>query len=138
MRSFIVASHGHFAGGLAHTIDLISGKQDTFHVLNAYEENVPVAEEVAGVLGKIDPDHELVILTDLVGGSVNQEFARIAAERPGTILLAGANVPLALQVATHPAKKPLTDEKIEKYIEQSRSQIVHVNRVDTALGDDDE
>lgn len=138
MRSFIVASHGRYAGGLAHTIDLISGKTGVFHVLDAYEENVPVAEEVSRILGTIDSDDELVILTDLVGGSVNQEFARVTAQRPGTTLIAGANVPLALQLATHPAGKPLTDEKIDKYIELSRSQIVHVNRIDTSLGEDDE
>ncbi|WP_080796537.1 PTS sugar transporter subunit IIA [Corynebacterium pacaense] len=138
MRSFIIASHGHFASGLAHTIELVSNKKEMFHVLDAYSENIPVADEVAAVMAEIDPDDELVILTDLLGGSVNQEFALVAQRRPNTTVIAGANVALALQLALHPERKPPTEERINTYIEQARKAIVHVNQVSTEMDDDDE
>lgn len=138
MRQIILASHGKMASGLAHTLQLIAGTSAPIHSLDAYSTNTPVADEVAAVLEPIGDDIELVILTDLIGGSVNQEFSKIIATRPRTTLISGMNLPLALSIALLPGDSPLDEATIRRCIADAQQGITYVNALDTSAGDDDE
>lgn len=138
MRRLVVASHGHFAGGLAHTLKLIAGQSTEVYPLNAYDTNTPIGDEVNTLLSRFDAHDEIVVLTDLLGGSVNQEFARVAKHRPGMVVISGANVPLAVGIAMLPTDSPLDGETIRGCIAEAKEGIVYVNDVQTSLGADDE
>ena len=76
-------------------------------------------------INNIDKDEQIIILTDLVGGSVNQECAKLLGEYK-IKLISGVNFPLLLYIALC-GKRQVTDEMIRNLIVEAKEQIVFVN-----------
>lgn len=81
MRQFIVASHAHFASGIVESIGLLSGERENVHALSMYVDgNEDLTKEAAAILDGFAADDEVVVCTDLFGGSVNNEFTKIGPD----------------------------------------------------------
>ena len=97
-----------------------------------------MSDEAAGrfmeCFAKFDPDDEVLVLTDILQGSVNQAFAPYMGEN--TFLVAGANVACALELAL--SSEPLTAPYIENVIEMARQSMRLMNTYRVADDDDDE
>ena len=80
----------------------------------------------------------MIVLTDLMAGSVNQKFMpRIA--RPHTHLLTGMNLSLAMALtAVESTDSYLTEERINQIVDEARNQVQYVNVALQALSEDDE
>ena len=92
MRQYIFASHAHFATGIKESTELLSGARDNVHDLSMFVDGrTDVAEEAAKLLATIDPADDVILCTDLFGGSVNNEFTKIVQTRPNTYLVANMN-----------------------------------------------
>ena len=130
MRKIVVASHSLLAQGFKDTLEFLTGKSDAVNAVCAYVndngEGLDAAVEAA--LSGTD-----VVLTDALGGSVNQRFSRFASDRIHVI--AGVNLPLAMTVAL---ARP--DEKLDfdALVDEARQQIVYVNGASSAECEDDE
>ena len=99
MRQFIVASHAHFASGIVESIGLLSGERENVHALSMYVDgNEDLVKEAAAILDGFAADDEVVVCTDLFGGSVNNEFTKIVQTRPNTHLVTNMNLPLLIQL----------------------------------------
>ncbi|MBH8397528.1 PTS sugar transporter subunit IIA, partial [Klebsiella pneumoniae] len=73
-REIILASHGKFASGILDSLELIYGKHHSITVFDCYtDENFDLAETVRQLFMRYK-DKEIIVLTDLFGGSVNNEF----------------------------------------------------------------
>ncbi|VTS86903.1 PTS permease [Enterococcus hirae] len=98
-RTIILASHGRFASGILDSLELIFGKTHSILALDCYgTETFDLAKSVQQLIN----DHqgqELIIITDLFGGSVNNEFLQYI-NRPNIYLIAGLNLPLLIEIAT--------------------------------------
>lgn len=131
MRKIVVASHSLLAQGFKDTLEFLTGKSDAVNAVCAYVndngEGLDAAVEAA--LSGTDE----VVLTDALGGSVNQRFSRFASDRIHVI--AGVNLPLAMTVAL---ARP--DEKLDfdALVDEARQQIVYVNGASSAECEDDE
>ena len=73
MRRIIVATHGKLAEGFMTSIKLIGGNTSNMVFLNAYVENTNIDEDIKEIM-KIPVDEEIIVCTDLLGGSINQKF----------------------------------------------------------------
>lgn len=133
MRHIILASHHRFAAGLADTIDFLGGPSD-LNVICAYIDETPLEDQVAEVFAKFDPDDEVLVLTDILQGSVNQRFAPYVNDH--VFLVAGVSVPLALELAL--ADEPLTCEDIEATLALARQSMRLVNTFEADVDEDDE
>ena len=122
MRKIVVASHSLLAQGFKDTLEFLTGKSDAVNAVCAY-----VNDNGEGL------DAAVVVLTDALGGSVNQRFSRFASDRIHVI--AGVNLPLAMTVAL---ARP--DEKLDfdALVNEARQQIVYVNGASSAECEDDE
>ena len=93
MRKIVVASHSLLAQGFKDTLEFLTGKSDAVNAVCAYVndngEGLDAAVEAA-----LSGTDEVVVLTDALGGSVNQRFSRFASDRIHVI--AGVNLPLAM------------------------------------------
>lgn len=72
MRKVILMSHGNLAEGILQSLEMIAGKQPQMLAISAYltpEENLE--ESIQTLLETTPADDELIIVTDLFGGSVN-------------------------------------------------------------------
>lgn len=133
MRHVIIASHHRFAEGLADTLEFIGGVEN-MRVVCAYVDETPLEEQAAEAFAAVAPEDEVLVLTDILQGSVNQAFAPYVGDH--VFLIAGVNVALCLELAL--SAEPLSVAAIDAAIEQARSAMVLVNTYATEVGEDDE
>lgn len=136
-RKLIFASHHQLAAGLKDTVDFITNGAADITAVCAYMDNQPVDNLVNAVMGKIDPTDDVIILTDMTAGSVNQKFFPYRT-RPHTHIISGMNLPLALGFAMEPAEQYLTDERVSALIREAQTAIVDVNALNLEADDEDE
>ena len=99
MRQFIIASHAHFAAGINESVSLLSGERDNVRTLSMYVDgNNDLAAAAAKMLDETPEGDDLVVCTDLFGGSVNNEFTSIVQRSPNTYLVTNMNLPLLIQL----------------------------------------
>lgn len=126
-RHYIFASHGTFARGILNSVELILGKQNNIHTLCAYiNEGEDLTEQVNNLIASFPAQDELVVLTDIFAGSVNNEFIRFI-QRPGFHLLAGLNLPLIIEmlIASQDEETPLL---ISESLANARQSIQYCNQ----------
>lgn len=126
-RHFILATHGTFAEGIASSIEIILGTQSNLHTLCAYVSgNDDITQTVATFLQRFAETDELIIITDIFGGSINNEFIKYLT-KPNIHLIAGLNLPLIIQLLTH-SKEPDITAIIDTAIKTSVDAIQYCNQ----------
>ncbi|GAA3995331.1 PTS sugar transporter subunit IIA [Mucilaginibacter dorajii] len=128
MRKFLIATHGAFAQGVRSSLDVIIGETENLFLIGAYlDQNISVEDELMPVLDQITDDDELIIFTDLLGGSVNNIMIREAL-RPNVHLVSGFNLPLLIEIILADADTPV-DEVIASAIINAKEQMAYVNKL---------
>lgn len=131
MRNFIIASHGTLAAGMYEACEIILGKQENVNILNAYVNSLfNLEESVKKMIEQYPEEEEIIVFTDLLGGSVNNEFARYILRR-NFHLFSGVN--LACVISGFMYKDLEIDEFIKRIKEAQNSSIVYCNEL--LLGD---
>lgn len=133
MRHVILASHHRFADGLKDTLEFIGGIENITAV-SAYVDETPLEETVSKIFSEIPAEDEVLVLTDIMQGSVNQAFAPYISDR--VFLVAGVNVACCLELALE--ADPLTPEFIRDTIVQASQQMVFMNECQVEECEDDE
>ena len=127
MRQYIFASHAHFATGIKESTELLSGARDNVHDLSMFVDGrTDVAEEAAKLLATFDPADDVIVCTDLFGGSVNNEFTKVVQTRPNTHLVTNMNLPLLIQLLFVSDSTPI-DEAIRQIVEADDTKVKYVN-----------
>mgnify|MGYP000114295054 CR=1 FL=1 len=87
MKQFLLASHGKFAEGILGSFQMILGDAPNITVLCAYtKENEETLEHtVKKIICERNRKEDLIVVTDVFGGSVNNEFMKYLNE-PGVYL----------------------------------------------------
>jgi mannose/fructose-specific phosphotransferase system component IIA len=128
MRKYLLATHGTFSSGIKTSLDLIIGEMEHVFIINAYADgNRSIEDELHTVLTHVQPEDELIIFTDLIGGSVTNQVLRYAL-RENTHVVSGMNLPLLIDVMLAPAETPV-EEVIETAINNAKGQLVYVNKL---------
>lgn len=98
MKRFVIATHGNFAAGILDSLELIMGKQENFEAFCAYRDGEnDIKERVRRLIESKKPDEDLIVVTDLFRGSVNNEFMGYT-DVPGVYVVAGMNLALLLEM----------------------------------------
>lgn len=97
MKQIVIAAHGCFASGLKSTIELILGPQQNLTALDCYLDDIPPKEKLAACIAQFPEKDDIILCTDLAGGSVNQLALPYAAQ-PNVHLITGCNVPTLLEL----------------------------------------
>lgn len=134
-RYIIIASHSNMAVGLKDTVNFVSGGMDNITAIVAYVDNKPIDDAINEAVSAVSEEDELVILTDMTGGSVNQKFFRFRS-RPHTHIVSGMNLPLAFGLAMEPADDYMTADQVRMIVENAKQEIKYIN--DISLDGDDE
>lgn len=140
MKRVIIASHHNMSEGLSETLRFImnhSQVSEDIIVVNAYvdEKETDITDRVAKLFDTFANDDEVLILTDMMGGSVTQKF--IPYLNDNVHMIAGVNLPLALGLLLT-IESDLTAENIIFNIEEAKKQIVYVNQLKMDVSADDE
>nr|WP_295922413.1 hypothetical protein [uncultured Dyadobacter sp.] len=136
MRKFLIATHGTFAGGIRSSLEMIIGQQEHVYLIQAYAEgNKGLDEELAALLAGLSDEDELVVFTDLLGGSVTNQVLRHAL-RENVHIVSGINLPLLVDVMLADPEEPVTGV-IAHAIQAAKDQMVYVNDLVSAQQPDD-
>ena len=128
MRKFLLATHGAFASGIKSSLEMITGENENVHIIGAYTEgNKPIESELNNILAGCQPGDELIIFTDIAGGSITSEILRLT-RMENVYVIAGMNLPLLLDIVLADPEIP-ADEIIESGISTAREQILFVSKL---------
>lgn len=138
MRRFIFASHHKLAYGLKDTVDFLTGATKTVYDINAYldDETKDIDTVVAELFASFDDEDEVVVLVDMMGGSVYQKFYPYMSDK--VHIICGMNLPMALSFVLAPEDECLTSEKVEQVLMDCKNQLVYVNKMTASVDEDDE
>lgn len=116
MLRIIITSHGKFCEEIKKTVEMFSGKIDNCFTLPLIEgQSIEDFEfEMDEIVKKIDEKDDLVILTDLRGGTPYNMGIKTLFGRDNTWVISGMNVPMVLSIAMRDE-----DENIEELISYS-------------------
>lgn len=136
-RVLVTASHYKMADGLKETLEFVSGGVQETVALSAYVDNQPIDQAVDALMNQFEADDEVIVLTDLTSGSVNQQFFKYR-NRPHTHIVSGMNLPLAFQIAMEPQDDYISIERMREIVEESRMEMKYVNDIVDDGDDEDE
>ena len=126
MRHILIATHGNFAKGILSSISIISGIQENISTINAYTESKNIDEALKIYFENKNKSDEIIVLTDIFGGSVNQAVIKYMNEK-NIFLITGFNLALLLEIITLDSEKNISEEILNKIIENSKQQLIYVN-----------
>lgn len=116
MLRLIITSHGKFCEEIKKTVEMFSGKIDNCFTLPLVEgQSIEDFEfEMDEIVKKFDENDDLVILTDLRGGTPYNMGIKTLFGRDNTWVISGMNVPMILSIAMRDE-----NENIEELISYS-------------------
>ncbi|KAF1297115.1 PTS fructose transporter subunit IIA [Enterococcus sp. JM4C] len=138
MNKIILASHGELSQGMKQTASMIIGDAGNIFAVSAFrDEDEPIKNQVENLLANIG-DENVYIMTDIFGGSVNNDLLQVQQLHPGIHLLAGMNLPLVISIATQISA--VSSEQMANIIEESRQGVIDCKQLLTtnmSIGGDD-
>lgn len=136
MLRFVFSSHFKMADGLKSTLEFLTQTEEKIYAISAYTTpDYDLEKEIKDLFDTFDKDDTVIVMTDVLAGSVNQKFYPYLGEK--VHLISGINAPLAMQLVLTP-ESAITKEYIEESIEMAKNTIVYVNTMQTEDDEDDE
>ena len=132
MIKLLLASHGDLAYGVYSSLKIIMGEQKNISTLCAYnEEDFDLKKEVWKIINDLKDDDKLIIVTDIFGGSVNNEFMN-NLYRDNLYLVSGLNLPLVMELMLIQDESNI-DSMIQNALETSIKTIKYCNPIIKAV-----
>lgn len=136
MVRYIFASHYRMADGLKETVEFLTSVKENLYTISAYvTEDYNIEEEIKKIFDGFQKDDKVVVMTDVLSGSVNQKFIPYMGEN--VFLITGINVPLAMELVLRP-EEFINKEQLSQSIEMAKETIQFVNEINANIDDDDE
>ena len=124
----LLVSHAYMAKGVKSSVELILGPQENLYAMSAYvDQDIPFEKEIKDFLSE-NTNEKIVILTDLLGGSVNNEILQLVANMENVILVTGMNLIMVMSVLL--ATDDTIHEQIDDIIDGSKNGILRCSQVD--------
>ncbi|MEA4874920.1 PTS sugar transporter subunit IIA [Anaerorhabdus sp.] len=120
MNYFVIATHSTYAEGLYNAIKFFKNDCDNVRYINAYVEDQEFEKCFRNTIEDIKQEN-LIIFTDMAGGSVNQVVTNISREYDYKIVT-GVNLPLLLELLFNP--NDLTIEDLRNSVENAKEQLM--------------
>ena len=128
MRRYLRASHGKMADGIRTTVEIIMGEQENLFCISAYTENCKdPMPEFQKVLGQY-PKDDIVIMTDLPGGSVNNQAMALMSESR-VYVVTGISLPLVIGILMSDMEED-TDKIIREAVAEAKEAMVDCEMVE--------
>ena len=122
---------------MADTIGMIVGEVSNLSTFVLERDDMdPISNQVRRELDGFDPADEVIICTDMVGSSVNNDMVGLLGDYPNVTLISGMNLPLVITLALD--EGPATEEELDEIIAQAAEGIKNCSKVLRAQEDDEE
>lgn len=121
MKHVLIATHGKMASGIRYTLEMITGEQPEITTIDAYVDAAVDVEKVFDAYFEERKGQRIFVMTDLMGGSVNQKLMQYAAKDKKITLITGINLPLLLQIIF--AGEDIDETELKQYVENARQEL---------------
>ncbi|MEZ0117756.1 UNVERIFIED_ORG: mannose/fructose-specific phosphotransferase system component IIA [Heyndrickxia coagulans] len=136
MRKVIVASHGGLSKGLLSTLSMLAGQNVAEKVvtysLNPSEDANDFAAEIEK---EMDSNFDYVILTDILGGSVDNALSKLLIH-DNVWLISGANLLMLLEIVL--SDQSNTDDLCRTVVENAKNGINLRNGIIAKLNEEED
>lgn len=136
MKRIILATHGNLSFEFKKTLELIIGQVDNVSCFGMTKDKSSETgkKELSKMIGSYD-ESNLIILTDLFGGSSSNICMELLLQGHKFKLLTGLNLPMLLSIVTSDNDEISVEELIEKVTNSAIKGVVDVNEAITERGD---
>lgn len=125
-KKLLIATHSVFADGIKNAMELVTGEQNSVSTLCAYTNDMTEVETpIKKIIDALCDDEELIVTTDIFGGSVNNEFMKYLS-KSNIYLIAGVNLPLLFELIMN-LESENTVQMIETAVKNARKQLQYCN-----------
>ena len=125
-KKLLIATHSVFADGIKNAMELVTGEQNSVSTLCAYTNDMTEVETpIKEIIDALCDDEELIVTTDIFGGSVNNEFMKYLS-KSNIYLIAGVNLPLLFELIMN-LESENTVRMIETAVKNARKQLQYCN-----------
>lgn len=124
MNQIILASHGLMSAGVKDTAELILGTlPNVYAIATTREEKESIDMVARRLLNSFDKEDHVYVLTDVLGGSVNNNMISLQKEYPDMTIICGMNLCLVLNLAS--VDEAVSEEELNEFVEQAREQLMN-------------
>ncbi|HZJ86190.1 MAG TPA: PTS fructose transporter subunit IIA [Erysipelotrichaceae bacterium] len=124
MTGLILAGHGQFAEGMTSSLELIAGAQENYQKVNfpggSSEE---FTEDLKVAINNLSDCDNIVVLTDITGGTPFQMAAMLTQEHANLRVIGGVNVGLLIEISMVRAFEPDVDALIDMVLDNAKNAI---------------
>lgn len=133
----ILVSHGKLAKGMKDTVEMIAGQQENLEAYEAYENGTSDDSFINDLKKSLasSKNDDVIIVTDVLGGSVNNEATQLLKDHPNLTILTGMNLPLIITLVTT-VNSGISDEKVSEAIDEGKKGVLSVNKLMTEEDDE--
>jgi PTS system mannose-specific IIA component/fructoselysine and glucoselysine-specific PTS system IIA component len=132
MKEIILATHGHLSEEFKATLELIVGPTDNIRCFCMTKEKS--AETGKAELARLIADSneaQLIVMTDLFGGSAANICAEFLMRGHSFRLIAGLNLPMLLTVETADSDDTTTESLTQRALDSGGQGVIDVNKIIT-------
>jgi mannose/fructose-specific phosphotransferase system component IIA len=130
-KKYYLISHNEYASGIKKAVEMIAGPQENLKALCLMPGNHPDTV-IETIERELTPNDEVVIMGDIAGGSMCNAAMRLSM-LPNVVLVAGTNLPLALEVILAGA----TDQSTIQMIVENAKAGIKILTLDQDVSDDE-
>nr|WP_318383612.1 PTS fructose transporter subunit IIA [uncultured Enterobacter sp.] len=136
MREVFIASHGKYAQGIVSGLNLLIGDDHGITPVCAYCGDIGSTAELAACFSAIALEsarrgNELVLFTDMQGGSVNNTAVQVMMDFPHMHVVSGANLIMLMEFCM--SEQPTTEARIADAIQMATQAMQHMNTLPEIL-----
>ena len=118
-KKLLIATHSVFADGIKNAMELVTGEQNSVSTLCADTNDMTEVETpIKEIIDALCDDEELIVTTDIFGGSVNNEFMKYLS-KSNIHLIAGVNLPLLFEL--------IMNLESENTVQNAKEQLQYCN-----------
>ena len=129
VRKIIVLTHGKFAEGIVDSLRMILGPQQHISPICIHEDDAgaDVQARLTENTKDLSDNDNIIIITDIVGGSSTNAALMFARTRDNTFVVAGLNLPLLIEIAS--SDDTDSSAVINESIDVARESIVNLDYI---------
>ena len=130
MREMYIATHGRYAEGIVSALNLLIGNDHGVTPICAYCGEISSTAELATCFEDIarqaaSHGNELVLFTDMPGGSVNNTAVQMMVNHPHAHVISGANLIMLMEFCM--SEHPDTARRLEDAITAASEAMQYMN-----------
>lgn len=126
MSKIFLCTHAGMASGMKSSVDFLLGESACLTTLDAYLPDSPdLQETLNSFLDGCDAEESVLLVSDILAGSVNQIMLRASAGRKNVFVIAGVNLSLLQELVLNCGNN-FTAESLDEIIADAREMVKRV------------